>query len=80
MSTGDVYAAKKFHHGNWKKEVEILMRLLYVSVAIDLMINHYLTFRKEAYCEIREILEGAETSVDDEICAFWKLSLSRFHH
>ena len=31
VSTGDVYAAKKFHHGNWKREVEILMSLSHVS-------------------------------------------------
>lgn len=27
VSTGDVHAAKKFHHGNWKKKVDILMSL-----------------------------------------------------
>ena len=44
VSTGDVYAAKKFHHGNWKKEVDILMSLSHVSGIIDLMINPCLTF------------------------------------
>ena len=80
VSTGDVNATKKFHHGNWKKEVEILMSVSHVSVIIDLMIHFYLTFRKGAYCEIREVLGGAETSAGDGISASWKLSLSRFHH
>ena len=35
VSTGDVHAAKKFHHGGWKKEVDILMSLSHVSVVID---------------------------------------------
>ena len=47
VSTGDVYAAKKFDHGNWKKEVDILMRLSHVSVNIEQMINMCLTFAKE---------------------------------
>ncbi len=80
VSTGDVHAAKKFHHGNWKKEVEILMSLSHVSVRIDLMIDPCLTFRKGLYCEIREVLGGAETSAGDGISASWKLSLPRFHH
>ena len=44
VSNGDVYAAKKFHHGNWKKEVDILTELSHVSVIIDLMIDLCLTF------------------------------------
>lgn len=44
VSDGDVYAAKKFHHGNWKKEVDILTELSHVSVIIDLMIDLCLTF------------------------------------
>lgn len=80
VSTGDVHAAKKFHHGNWKKEVDILMSLSHVSVIIDSMIDPCLTFRKGAYCEIREVLGGAETSAGDGIFASWKLSLPRFHH
>lgn len=47
VSTGDVYAAKTFHHGNWKKEVDILMSVSHVSVIIILVINTCLTFRKE---------------------------------
>ena len=43
------------------------MSLSHVSVIIDLMIDLCLTFRKEVYCEIREVLEGAEISVDDGI-------------
>lgn len=43
VSTGDVHAAKKFHHGDWKKEVDILMSLSHVSVIIDLMIDPSLT-------------------------------------
>ena len=34
VSTGDVHAAKKFHHGDWKKEVDILMELSHVSVIL----------------------------------------------
>lgn len=44
VSDGDVYAAKKLHHGNWKKEVDILTELSHVSVIIDLMIDLCLTF------------------------------------
>ena len=44
VSDGDVYAAKKFHHGNWKKEVDILTELSHVSVIIDLMTDLCLTF------------------------------------
>ena len=44
VSMGDVYAAKKFHYGNWKKEVNILTELSHVSVIIDLMIDLCLTF------------------------------------
>ena len=80
VSTGDVHAAKKFHHGDWKKEVDILMSLSHVIVIIDLMIGPCLTFRKGAYCEIREVLGGAETSAGDGISASWKLSLPRFNH
>ena len=80
VSTGDVHATKKFHHGNWKKEVDILISLLYISVIINLIIGPYLTFRKGVYCEIRELLGGAETSTGNGISASWKLSLSRFHH
>ena len=80
VSTGDVHAAKRFHHGDWKKEVDILMSLSHVSGVIDLMIDPYLTFRKGAYREIREVLGGAETSAGDGISASWKLSLPRFHH
>ena len=36
VSTGDVHAAKKFHYGDWKKEVEILISLLHVSVILNL--------------------------------------------
>ena len=80
ISTDDVHAIKKFHHGDWKKEVDILMSLLYVSEVVNLMIDPYLTFRKGAYREIREVLEGAEISTDNKISTSWKLSLSRFHH
>ena len=80
VSTGDVYAGKEFYHGNWKQEVGILMSVSHVSVAIDQMINPCLTFRKGAYCEIRGVLRGAETSASDGISASWKLSLSRFHY
>ncbi len=80
VSTGDVHAAKKFHHGDWKKEVDILMSLSHVSGVVDLMIDPCLTFRKGAYREIREVLGGAETSTGDGISASWKLSLPRFHH
>ena len=80
VSTGDVHAAKKFHHGDWKKEVDILMSLSHVSVIIDLMVDPCLTFRKGAYCEIREVLGGAETSAGDGISTAGKLSQSRFHH
>ena len=44
VSTGDVHAAKKFHHGDWKKEVDILTELSHVSVIIDLTIDLCLTF------------------------------------
>ena len=44
VSTGDVRAAKKFHHGDWKKEVDILTELSHVSLIIDLMIDLCLTF------------------------------------
>ena len=80
VSTGDVYAAKKFHHSDWKKEVDILMSLSHVSGVVDLMIDPCLTFRKGACREIREVLGGAETSAGDGISASWKLSLPRFHH
>ena len=80
VSTGDVHAAKKFHHGNWKNEVDILISLSHVSRIVDLMIDPCLTFRKGAYCEIREVLGGAETSTGDGISASWKPSLPRFHH
>ena len=45
------------------------MSLLHVSVIIDQIINTCLTFRKGAYCEIRKVLGGAETSAGDEISA-----------
>ena len=45
------------------------MSLSHVSVIIDLMIDPCLTFRKEEYCEIREVLGGAETSAGDGISA-----------
>ena len=80
VSTGDVYAAKRFHHSDWKKEVDILMSLSHVSGVVDLMIDPCLTFRKGACREIREVLGGAETSAGDGISASWKLSLPRFHH
>lgn len=32
VSTSDEYAGKKFHSGNWKKEVEILSKVSHVSV------------------------------------------------
>ena len=80
VSTGEVYAAKKFHHSDWKKEVDILMSLSHVSGVVNLMIDPCLTFRKGAYREIREVLGGAETSAGDGISASWKLSLPRFHH
>ena len=80
ISTGDVYAAKRFHHGDWKKEVDILMSLSHVSGVVDLMIDPCLTFRKGVYREIREFLGGAETSAGDGISASWKFSLLRFHH
>jgi len=35
VSTGYVYAAKKFHGGNWKKEVKILKSISHVSMIID---------------------------------------------
>ena len=38
-----------------------------MSVAINQIINFYLTFRKEAYCKIREVLREAETSANNEI-------------
>ncbi|MCJ1467473.1 hypothetical protein MMC07_006098 [Pseudocyphellaria aurata] len=44
VSTGDVHAAKTFHHGDWKKEVDILMSLSHVSGIINLMVNPCLTF------------------------------------
>ena len=44
VSTGDVHAAKKFHHDDWKKEVDILISLSHVSGIIDLIINPCLTF------------------------------------
>lgn len=83
VSMGDVYAAKTFHRGDWKKEVDILMRLSHVSVIIDIMIDSWLTFCKGAYCGIRGFLGGAETFAGDGISASWKLSLSRLsrlHH
>ena len=80
ISTGDVYAAKRFHHGDWKKEVDILMSLSHVSGVVDLMIDPCLTFRKGVYREIREFLGGAETSAGDGISAPWEFSLPRFHH
>ena len=67
VSTGDVHAIKKFHHDDWKKEVDILMSLSHVSEVVNLMIDLYLTFRKEAYREIREVLEEVEISTDNEI-------------
>ena len=36
VSTGYEYAGKKFHHGSWKKEVDILKGLSHVSVIIHL--------------------------------------------
>ena len=44
VSDGLVYAAKQFHHGNWKKEVDILTELSHVTVIIDPMIDLCLTF------------------------------------
>lgn len=35
VSTGDVYAGKTFHGGNWKEEVEILRKISHVSVTHD---------------------------------------------
>ena len=35
VSTGDEYAAKTFHGGNWKKEVDILKSVSHVSAMID---------------------------------------------
>ena len=80
VSTGDVHAAKKFHHGDWKKEVDILMSLSHVSVIINLMIGACLTFRKGSYCKIRQVLGGAETSAGDGISASWKLSQPKFYY
>ena len=62
-----MHAIKKFHHGDWKKEIDILISLSHVSEVVDLMIDSYLTFRKEVYREIRKVLEGAETSTGNEI-------------
>ena len=36
VSTGDEYAAKKFHTGTWEKEVEILKSISHVSLIADL--------------------------------------------
>ena len=80
VSTGDVYAAKEVQVGNWKKEVEFFKSVSHVSVTIDPTINPCLTFRKGAYCGIRDFLGGAETSAGDGISSSWKLSLSRFHY
>ena len=79
VSTGYEYAAKMFHGGNWKREVEILKSVSHVSVIL-IMINPCLTDRKGAYCEIRGFLRGAETFVGDGISASRKLSLSGFHY
>ena len=43
------------------------MSLLYVSVIINLIIDPYLTFRKEVYYKIREILEEVEISANNKI-------------
>ena len=43
------------------------MSLSHVSVRIDLIIDPCLTFRKELYYEIREVLEEAEISAGNEI-------------
>ena len=67
VSTGDVYTAKRFYHGDWKKEVDILISLSHVSGVVDLMTDPCLTFRKGAYREIREVLGGVETSAGDGI-------------
>ena len=44
VSTGEVHAAKQFHHGDWKREVDILISLSHVSGVIDLKIIPCLTF------------------------------------
>ena len=80
VSTGVVYAAKKFHSGNWKQEVDILKSVSHVSVIIDPTIDPCLTCRKGAHCKIRIFLGGAETSAGDGISTSWKLGLSRLHH
>ena len=83
VSMGDVYTAKTFHHGDWKKEFDILMSRSHVSAIIVIMIDSCLTLCKGAYCGIRRFLRGAETSAGDGISASWKLSLlslSRSHH
>ena len=49
ISISDVYIVKKFYHGNWKKEVDILINFLYMSEIINLIINSYLTFFVKKY-------------------------------
>lgn len=44
VNDDDVYVTKKFHHDNWKKEVDILTEFLHVNIIIDLMIDLCLTF------------------------------------
>lgn len=41
-----------------------------MNVIINLIIRLYLTFRKEVYCEIREVFEKAKTFIDNEISIF----------
>ena len=80
VSSGDVYVAKTFYRGDWKKEVDILMNLSHVSVITELMINPWLTFRKGVYYKIRGILRGTETYAGHGISTPWQLSLSIFYH
>ena len=76
VSTGDEYAGKTFHGGgHWEKEVKILKSISHVSIMIDLPLILHLTYRKGAYCGIREFLRGAEHT-GDGISAPRKLSLS----
>ena len=57
----------------------MLMSLSHVSVIVDLMVNSCLTSRKGVYCEIREVLGGAENSAGSGVSTSWELGLSRSH-
>lgn len=85
VSTGATYAAKSFHSGKWRQEVEVLRSLSHVSSSHDrpfdwllARIYSWLTACKGTYHRICRFHRGASTSTSEGISSTWEFGFSRF--